>query len=98
MEASFYHKEQRLKTCLKISYLFAFNQYFLRVTPETVFSYLTENSEWTEKRTYNSLKSKCYKIILSSQKEGFAMSETWILQMGIYNTPYTRFNLLFSFS
>ena len=45
MEASFYNKEQRLKTCLKISYLFAFNQYFLRVMPETVFSYLTENSE-----------------------------------------------------
>ena len=28
MEASFYHKEQRLKTCLKVGYLFAFNQYF----------------------------------------------------------------------
>lgn len=98
MEASFYHKEQRLKTCLKVGYLFAFNQYFLRARPEAMFSYLTENSKWTEKSTCNSLKSKCYKIILSSQKEGFAMSETWILQMGICNTLYIRFNLLFSFS
>ena len=74
------------------------NQYFLRARPEAMFSHLTENSKWTEKSTCNSLKSKCYKIILSSQKEGFAMSETWILQMGICNTLYIRFNLLFSFS
>lgn len=45
METSFYHKEQRLKTCLKIGYLFAFNQYFLRARPEAMFFYLTENSK-----------------------------------------------------